>query len=254
MSSQSDLKSLRRRMIEVCAASGEGHLPSSCSVLELIYALHTSVMLPPDRFLLSKGHASLALYAVLEHTGKIPKQWLDEFCQPGANLLGHSERDEAHGIESTTGSLGHGFPTSVGLAYGLRLAKSAGRVFCLVGDSEMEEGSCWEAAILASRFKLSNLTLIVDNNGNSPNGIDGTPYESSLALKLAAFGFEVYFCPGHQPGAITNILDGPIGMRPRAVIAQTVKGKGIAMCEADPKAWHHTCPTPTQRDAMLASL
>jgi len=226
-------------MFEAAINAGEGHLPSSLSVLDLISTLYGEILTQNDRFVLSKAHASLTLYAVLGAIGKLPKDWPERFCKPNSGLLGHPERDLEWGIEATTGSLGHGFPMAVGLAYGMRLSGSTGRVFCLVGDSELEEGSCWEAAMLASRLKLGNLTLLIDNNRNSPNGIDGTPYQSDLGSKFSAFGWYVYKIDGHDPAAIARVCQYTGVKLPSCVIARTVKGKGVDFMEKDPAAWHH---------------
>ncbi len=248
---QADLSHLRRTIINTCAKAGEGHIPSALSVLDIVHVLYDGVLnVDPscpehpdrDRFVLSKGHGCLALYAVLAQHGFIPNDWLARFCQAGAELLGHPERDVAHGIEATTGSLGHGFPIACGIAAGLKIMGSEARVFCLVGDSEMEEGSCWEAAHLATKHELSNLTVIVDNNGNSPNRLDNAPFVSDLASKFRAFGWFVSRVSGHDHDALRSALSLKSGSMPFCVIADTVKGYGVPEMERNAAAWHHRAP------------
>jgi len=249
------LNHLRRRIVEVAANAGEGHIPSALSILDIVHVLHWKAMAFNERgderplgdhFILSKGHGSLALYAVLEELSVLN---LDDYCQPGG-LLGHPERNVAAGIEATTGSLGHGFPMAVGLAYGLRLQKSDARVFCLVGDQELNEGSCWEAIMLAARFALSNLVLIVDDNGSATRS---TPM-IDLTNKFAAFDWAVFRCDGHDHRAIAQALDPVPYLSPLVVVAKTVKGKGIARMEQDPNAWHHRTPNPVELQNILEEL
>lgn len=244
---QTDLTHLRRRILEIAVKSDEGHIPSSYSVLEIIWALHNQIMSPDDRFLLSKGHAALALYVVLEELGRIPAKAMENFCQPGSVLLGHPERMEEWGVEATTGSLGHGLPMACGLAYAMKL-QGEGRVFCLIGDSEAEEGSIWEAAHIATRHKLSNLVLLIDANKTSPNQIDGPPWQASLGEKFAAFGWFVSRVNGHNVSSIKRACAARGGDKPFVVICDTVKGCGVKAMAQDPQAWHHR--VPTREEAM----
>lgn len=255
-----DLRALRRTILETAHHAREGHIASAFSILEIVWTLYDRVMgyLPiegkfADRLILSKGHGCLALYAVLAEFRVIPNSWLATFCQPAGQLMGHPSHD-IPGVAFTTGSLGHGLPLAVGLAYGLRLQGSPVRVFCLVGDTEMEEGSCWEALHLAARFKLANLTLIVDNNQTSPNLLDGEPYLTDLAAKFRAFGWFTSWCDGHDCAAIERALQLRSGSRPFALIANTIKGRGIGAMQRDPAAWHHKSPNVEQLAEMLAEL
>lgn len=257
---QADLSHLRRRIIETCAKAGEGHIPSALSILDIVWALYDGVLRGTpdeddrDRFFLSKGHGCLALYVVLNERGLIPDEWLDRFCQPGAELLGHPERDVAHGIEATTGSLGHGLPMAVGVAAALKMRGSSARVYCLVGDSECEEGSVWEAAHMAARLELSNLTLIIDNNKTSPNRIDGEKFRTDLASKFGAFGWFISHINGHDQDQIrqSSVVSG--GRQPFCIVADTVKGYGVEVMEKQPNAWHHRSPTAVELPILLGSV
>lgn len=227
---------LIKRILEVAVTAGEGHVPSALSILDIVQAVY-EVKNSLDRFVLSKGHGCLALYAVLEQRGLIPPGALDTFCQPGSKLLGHPELNPEWGIECTTGSLGHGLPIALGMALAKRIKGEPGRVFCLVGDGELSEGSCWEALLIASQLKLANLVLIIDNNCSSPNEIDGDS-ATSLYCKLVTFGWFTFSALGR--GSIESGLSWTGNeQQPTALIVQTTKGQGIPEMEAEPAKWHH---------------
>ncbi len=252
-------------MIETSYQAQEGHLASGMSILEIVWTLYDRVMVAPkkrgepinaefrSRFLLSKGHGCLALYVVLAEKGYFPAEHLASFCQPGALLQGHPSRD-IPGVECSTGSLGHGAAVSVGMARALQIAGNPARVFCLVGDTENEEGAVFEAMHLAARFRLDNLTWIIDANGTSPNNIDGEPFVTDLASKYQAFGWFVTAVDGHDCDAIERGLKPVGGGKPFVMIAETVKGRGCPPMEADPQAWHRRSPRPEELENLIASL
>lgn len=199
-------------------------MPSALSILDIVYILHTGVMGPNDRFVLSKGHGCLALYAVLAHVGRIPDAWADDFCEPRSPWQGHPER---HGpVEFSTGSLGHGICAAVGMAYAKRIKGEPGRVYCLIGDGEAQEGSVFEAMRLADDLNLKNLTVIVDLN---------EPSRERHARRLSMFSDFIFNVDGHNH---TDLKRG-FQMPPRLLFAKTVKGCGIPEMEREPKAWHH---------------
>lgn len=264
------LRRLRRTILETSARAGEGHIPSAFSILEIVWTLYDRVMedafspikrLPGkkrlvetyDKFVLSKGHGCLALYTVLAEKGLFDERELALFCQPGALLQGHPSRD-IPGVECSTGSLGHGLPMAVGMAYALQLVGNPARVFCLVGDTECEEGTIWESAHLAARFGLSNLTVIVDNNGTSPNGIDGEPFVTSLEAKYRAFGWATWEIDGHDCDQIERACKAESDSgQPTAIIARTVKGHGCPPLENNP-AWHRRSPSAEELSHLLSAL
>jgi transketolase len=245
-----DLRQLRQQMMRIAVDAGEGHLPSSYSVLEILWTLHAMVMRPGDKFVLSKGHAALALYAVLVATRRAPAAMLDSFCVEWDGPLGHPERAAHLGIESTTGSLGHGCAMSAGIAYGLKIGGQLGTVYCLLGDQELNEGSCYEAMLLAHRFKLDNLVWIIDDNHSADRS---TPVES-IGHKFLAFGWGAEPCSGHSIESIERALLRPRLNKPHVIIANTVKGFGLEEFEADPQAWHHKCPPPERLHEMLEAV
>ena len=254
VANSTDLRALRQQIVRITAESGEGHAPSSLSVLDIIYVLHKHVMRPEDKFVLSKGHAALALYVVLANIGKIKQQALDHFCEDGSYLLGHPERFPEDGIEATTGSLGHGIGMACGLALAERISGRHGRVFCLIGDGEAEEGEVWSAAALAARHQLSNLTVLVDANGTSPNRIDGIRLHTSLCEKFRAFGWWTSRINGHDHPSIIRSCQPTGGDAPYVVVCDTVKGYGVERMEREPQVWHHRAPNFSELHTMLESV
>ena len=252
------LKNIRRQIILASAASGEGHIPSAFSVLDILWVLYHQVLrvnpLDPqdplrDRFVLSKGHASLGLYAVLASKGFFAASELDGFGSFASRLGGHPDMNKVPGIEASTGSLGHGMPVAVGIAMGLRLKESASRVYCLIGDGECNEGSIWEAAMLAPHHGLNNLCCIVDFNHSTDRAVA----LDRLADRFASFGWDARTVDGHSHAELTLELSNLHGARPTAIIANTVKGWGCAEMEQNP-AWHHRSPKASELESLLASL
>lgn len=207
-------------------AASEGHVPSSLSVLDIIYVLYSYVLGSNDVFLLSKGHASLAWYVVLAHHKIIPEEWLDHFCKPNAALQGHPE-NSIPGVAFSTGSLGHGLPGAVGMAYAKKVKGEPGHVWCLVGDGELMEGSCWESFRLIDDLGLKNISIIVDMNEDD---------RKKNAYRVASF-FEgsVWISAGHDHDQLKQAFSCPM----RLFLLHTIKGRGIDVMERDPKAWHH---------------
>ena len=243
-------KLLRRYVIDAMRGGGRGHLGSSMSMIEILRVLYDSVLkFDPanpqasdrDRFILSKGHGCLALYAILADRGFFEVSELESFCRPTSRLGGHPERGKAPGVEASTGALGHGVPIGVGVAIGLRLQKSKSRVIVLTGDGEINEGSNWEALMAAAKHKLSNLTVMVDYNklqsyGRTADVLDLEP----LIDKFNSFGFVTREVDGHDVTALEEIFSKlPFDKSaPSAIICHTVKGKGFPFAEGNPE-WHH---------------
>ena len=194
-----------------------------------------------DRLILSKGHGCLALYAILADKGFFEQSELLGFCRPTSRFGGHPERGKAPGIEASTGALGHGLPIGVGMALAAKIRREQHRVVVVVGDGEINEGSVWEAAMSASKHRLSNLTVFVDYNklqsyGPTREVLDLEP----LADKWRSFGFTVAEVDGHDIGALEDLVKRlPLDLlKPTAVICHTIKGKGIPFAEGKAE-WHH---------------
>ena len=241
-------KYLRSLVIDGLSA-GRGHVGAPLSLIEIVRVLYDDVLrVRPhepewpdrDRFILSKGHGCLALYAILADHGFFSKDELKLHCKSGALLGGHVD---AHvpGVEASTGALGHGLAIGVGAALAARLHGRASRVFVVVGDGELDEGSVWEAALAAAKHKLDRLTVVVDYNKLQSYGrVDEVLPLEPLADKWRAFGFAVREIDGHDVAALRETFAAlPFESgKPNAVIAHTLKGRGISYAELNAE-WHH---------------
>ncbi|MEK9161313.1 MAG: transketolase [Patescibacteria group bacterium] len=251
------LKKLKKIIVTASSKSGEGHIPSAFSVLDILWVLYDKVLKfnpknPSDQkrdiFILSKGHASLGLYAVLAEKGFFPLSELENFGKFDSILGGHPDRNKVPGVEASTGSLGHGFPISIGVALGLKIKRSTSKVFVLIGDGECNEGTVWESALLASHHKLSNLYCVVDYNHSTDRALD----MGDLAEKFKSFGWDTCVINGHDHAEIYNALI-KSSDKPKAIIANTVKGYGSKTMENNP-AWHHKSPSPEEFNTLLEEL
>jgi len=255
---------IKRNIVSMIVKARGGHIGCSLSEADILAVLffHTLNFSPEqkndpnrDRFVLSKGHASEGLYSTLAVRGFFPKAWLFEYLNPESSLTIHPT-SHVPGIEINTGALGHGLSIGTGMALAARKTGRNYRTFVLTGDGELQEGSNWEAAMAASHYKLGNLTLIIDNNGiQLSDAISNTMEINPLREKLEAFGFSVHDVDGHDTGALGRLFDSLdyAGTKPHAVIAHTIKGKGVSFMENRPE-WHHTIPTEEQGEKALAEL
>lgn len=251
---------LRQQIILAATDAGEGHIPSALGILDILWVLYDQVLrIDPkdpqsddrDRFILSKGHGALALYVVLAEKGFFPAAELGRFASFDSPLGGHPDRNKVPGVEASTGSLGHGLPMGVGMALGMRIRGIDRRVFVLVGDGECNEGSIWEAALLAAHHKLNNLICIVDYNHSTDRAL----LLGDVVRKFEAFGWNATSVSGHHPRQLCQILDLSVVWRshPTAIIAETVKGYGCKRMENNP-AWHHRVPTQDELLSILEEL
>jgi transketolase len=255
---------IRRDIVSMIVKAKGGHLGSSLSEADILAVLffrtlnfspENAASPDRDRFVLSKGHASEGLYAALAGRGFFPKSWLFDYLGHDSPLTIHPTR-HVPGVEINTGALGHGLSIGTGMALAAQKTGRSYRVFVLTGDGELQEGSNWEAAMAAAHFQLGNLTLIIDHNGlQLADTIANTMEISPLREKLSAFGFDVHEVDGHDSGALSALFDSLdyAGEKPHAVIAHTVKGKGVSFMENRPE-WHHTIPTEEQGEMALAEL
>lgn len=252
---------LRRRIVEMVYAGRDGHIPSAFSIVDLLEVLYRDFLKVdarnpdwPERdyFILSKGHGCVALYAVLEKYGFITREDTERFCRPGGILGEHPDCTKVPGVEASTGSLGHGLPFAVGIALGLRIRQMANRVYVLVGDGECNEGTIWESALVAAKLQLGNLCCIVDNNGSAAQILPVDP----LKAKWEAFGWETYEIDGHAEQEIVRALGqltfGLVG-RPKLIVANTVKGKGVPLLEGH-GTWHHRIPNAEEFASIMETL
>jgi len=260
-----DCLRLRNRIVDIIHGAGSGHSGGSLSCVEILWTLYTQVLRVRtdepdwpgrDRFVLSKGHAAPCLYAVLAERGFFSADELPTLRQAGSNLQGHPDMRKVPGVEMSTGSLGMGISVGVGMALAGKLAGRDYRVYVLVGDGELQEGQNWEAMMAAHKFELDNLTIIVDRNGVQLDGAteDIMPL-GDVSEKLAAFGLAVCECDGHDCAAVHQALRDAAGVKggPSAVVAYTVKGKGVSFMEHQ-SAWHGAPITPDHYRTAKADL
>ena len=250
---------IRRIVLEQSKRAGVGHIGSALSIADLVGVLYEHVLNVPspedperDRFILSKGHAVLALYAALHLRGWLSREQLDTYCGDGT-LLGVHPEHALRGIDFSTGSLGQGLSVGAGAALAARLQGSRRRVFVLVSDAECNEGALWEAAMFAAHHRLTNLTAIVDANGQQALGYTREVLDlSPLAERWRAFGWEVREADGHDAAALRGALDGEAG-GPRVLVAKTVFGHGVSYMERQIR-WHYLPMSDDQYAQALAEV
>lgn len=258
---------IRIDIVRMIAQAGSGHPGGSLSCADILTALYFGGVMKHDPanpkmegrdwFFLAKGHAAPALYATLAHAGYLPTEELSTLRKLGSRLQGHPDSKLVPGVEVSTGSLGQGLSVAAGCACGLHLDGKPGTVFALLGDGECEEGQVWEAAMFAAHRKLGNLVAIIDNNGLQIDGdITEVCSPEDLSAKFAAFGWEVTHVDGHDIASLVDVLSrakSDAGEAPHAVIARTVKGKGVSFME-NQAGWHGKAPNAEQLDVALADL
>lgn len=256
---------IRRLILDAIHAAGSGHLGPSLSMVEILSVLYLRRMRlrvdephwpDRDRFVLSKGHGAPGLYAAMAEAGLLPVEELRSLRAFGSRLQGHPNADSLPGIDASTGSLGQGLSIALGMALGLRRRARPSRVYCVVGDGELQEGQAWEAFLLAPRLGVGNLTVIVDRNALQNDGpTEGIVPLGDLAGKLTAFGWRTAVVDGHDLRALDAALDqaDAPNAAPLFVIAETVKGKGVSFMEGQ-VAWHHRPMSPTEYGQALAEL
>jgi len=258
-------RSIRRASLQMVHAARLGHPGgdlSSADILATLY-FHTLRVDPGnprdpdrDRFILSKGHASAALYATLAEAGFIPREDLGTFMWPLSMLNGHPDRNKVPGVEANTGPLGHGLPIAVGTALAAKMDGARWRTFVLTGDGELQEGSNWEAIMVAGQFRLDGLTAIVDRNRlQQGDATERTVALEPLADRWRAFGWAVVEVDGHDHAALAGTFDAlPLEAgHPSCIIARTIKGRGVSFME-DRAEWHHRVPTDAELDLALREL
>ncbi|MCB0172949.1 MAG: transketolase [Anaerolineae bacterium] len=254
----------RQTILTMIKRSRTGHTAGSLSCVDILNVLYNHVMnISPenftnphrDRYIHSKGHSVEALYAVLADRGFFPPERLETFSRYQSHLVGHPTR-KVPGIEQNTGALGHGLSVAVGLALAAKKDGRADRVFTLLGDGELAEGSSWEASMSAAHYKLDNLVVIVDRNGLQITGkTEAVMGLESLADKFRAFGYAVKTVNGNDVADLTEVFAAvPFETgKPNLVLAQTVKGCGISFMENQVK-WHHRVPTDEEFTLAMQEL
>lgn len=258
-------KKVRMHAAVTLARTRDSHIGGGFSSADILAVLYTRILnlsketlKEPGRnvFLLSKGHIAATMFTTLAYAGILPMEALEKHLRDGENYAGHTRRDVVPGIEMSAGSLGHGPGVGAGMAYAKRCRKLPGKVFVLMGDGECNEGSVWEAAMFAARFQLSNLVFIIDRNGLQSYGSDVQVLNmGDMGEKFRAFGCHAVDVDGHDYEALYQafVNAGESDTRPTAVIAHTVKGKGVSFME-NRLEWHFKSPDEKQLEQALKEL
>jgi transketolase len=257
---------VREGILHVVHESGSGHVGGALSQTDVLSVLFAKYLLfdparpewaERDRFVLSKGHGGLGLAVLLAECGFVRREDLATFGRTGSALGMHLDHRRVPGVETSTGSLGHGLGIAVGMALGAKMKSLPSRVFCLLSDGECYEGSTWEAALAASALGVENLCAIIDRNRMTMDGFteEEVPLEP-LADKWRAFGFRVFCCDGHDPEELSSAFDAALdrnAKNPAVIIASTVKGKGVDFMEDRPE-WHYGSIDTEMYARALASV
>lgn len=256
---------LRFKIIQTSSKTGTPHLASCLSCVDILVALYFDVMdINPqnprdenrDRFVLSKGHAAPALFQTLAARGYYPEVWLDKYGEDGGIFAEHPPTpDQLAGIEAATGSLGHGFPMGVGMSLSGKIKSQPYRTYVVLGDGECNEGTIWEAAMFAAAQKLSRLCVIIDfNKWQATDRSREVLALDPLADKWRAFGWRVKELDGHNiPALISAFAEFQCGDQPMAIVAHTIKGRGVSFMEDD-NNWHYRIPTAEEVEMAKAEL
>lgn len=259
-------KQVRMDVARINCRTRDSHIGGGYSAVDIMSVLYTRILnlnrdnlSDPSRnvFILSKGHIATTMFTVLAHAGIIPYEDLDKHLMNGENYAGHTRRYTVPGVEMSAGSLGHGSCVGCGMAYAKRVQGYSGNVYVLMGDGECNEGSVWESAMFAARFKLSNLVMIVDRNFFQAYGSDEQVLNmGNLAEKFRSFGCNAVTIDGHDYQVIQETLESAVSeepQKPTVIIANTVKGKGVSFME-NRLEWHFKSPNEEQLKCALEEL
>ncbi len=268
MSSVQDLKKIaaeiRKTIYVIAHHAGGGHMGAAYSMTDLISVLYFGDVLKyrasnpnwedRDRFILSKGHACYALYAALAKAGYFPEEELKHVGQEGSKFGGHPKMFDIPGVEASTGALGHGLSFAIGIAYANKTDQKDNHVYVVLGDGECQEGSVWEGALSAPTLELDNLTVIVDHNKlQAMDGLESIVHMKPFADKWKAFGWDVEEIDGHNYEQIRDALLARQAGKPRLIVANTVKGKGVSFMENVP-IWHYRMPNDQELPILMEEL
>ena len=236
---KNQLNKIRYLVLEACFKTKEGHVGSAFSVLEILYVIFKRYF-KKNYFVLSKGHAAIGVYAVMNHFKILSNKDFKSFCKFNSKLGGHPDSIKLPELNFSTGSLGHGLPVSSGLAFGLKMRKVKKNIICLIGDQELMEGTTWESLHIISNYNLKNILLIIDRNNSDFRSIKFL----NLKKRLAVFCDKISEVNGHNIKSLMLSIDNALKNKKKfeIIIAKTIKGKGIKAIENNP-AWHHKAPS-----------
>ena len=255
MNSTERCRCYRRRILEISQQVTAVHVAPAFSCVEIVDALYNEIMRPQDIFIMSKGHGCLAQYVILEELGLLSREDMDLYCKPGGRLGAHPDYAPELGIHASTGSLGHGLGIATGQAMAEKIKGSDVTVYCLLSDGELQEGSSWEAMMMAANLGLTNLVALVDNNdfGGLDRMSDRHPAFYPLVDKAIAFGWEAVEADGHDSLSLATGIPMLRSEQPLFVACRTVKGKGVSYMEHNP-IFHYRSPTQEEYNQALAEI
>lgn len=253
---------IRIHVLDMVNNAQSSHVGASYSIVEILVTLYSKILkidpknpkeITRDKFILSKAHGSCALYAVLAESSFFSLELLKKYYIDGGVLPGHLDKKSAPGIEHSMGSLGHGLPFGVGLAYANKIDKNEGQIYVLVGDGECNEGTIWESAMFAGHHKLNNLTVIVDYNKIQSFGyVDEIMNLEPFGQKWTSFNWDVHEIDGHNFEQLITAFESK-STKPKVIIANTIKGKGVSFME-NKLEWHYKSPNSEQYETALKEL
>lgn len=257
-------KDIRKQIYKIAHYAGGGHMGAAFSMTDIISVLYFDNVLrydasnpmweDRDKFILSKGHACYALYAVLARAGYFPEEELWNVGKPGSRFGGHPKMNDIPGVEASTGALGHGLSFAIGVAYANKVDYRDSHVYVVLGDGECQEGSIWEGALSAPTLELDNLTVIVDHNKlQAMDDLENIVHMKPFADKWKAFGWHVVEIDGHNYGEIKEALITRCAKIPTLIIANTIKGKGVSFMENEP-IWHFRMPNERELSILMEDL
>jgi len=251
-------KNYRRRILDLSQKLGALHIAPAYSCLEILDTIYFGLMKRegdhPDTFILSKGHGAIAWYTILEKIGVLTPRQFETCCQSGSHLGGHPDRGNP-GVEASTGSLGHGFPIALGIARAEVERQTHASLFTVISDGELFEGSTWESFLVAPNLKINNITVFIDNNGSISRGsiAEHHPNLNPIVPKISAFGWDVREVDGHDIGNILDVARSKSPGKPLAIVARTVKGKGVSFMENKP-IWAYRSPNPEEYQIAIKEV
>ena len=236
---KNELNKIRYSILQSCFKIKEGHIGSAFSVIEILYVIFKRYF-KKHYFILSKGHAAIGVFAVMNHFKILKNKDYKSFCKLNSRLGGHPDSTKLPNLNFSTGSLGHGLPVSSGLAFGLKMKNDKRKIICLIGDQELMEGTTWESLHIISNYNLNNILLIIDRNNSDFRSIKFI----KLKKRLSVFCDKISEVNGHNVKSLTNAIEKAIKNKKsfQILIANTIKGKGISAIENNP-AWHHRAPS-----------
>ncbi len=247
------IKNIRKNILTKTFDAKSSHIGSCLSVVEILYSIYFHKLKKKDSFILSKGHAALALYSTLNQKGILSKKILDSYGKNNSNLMSHVSH-KVKGVEFSTGSLGHGLPYAVGKSLGEKINKTKNKIYVLISDGELNEGTTWESLLFASHHKLDNLFIIIDYNKiQSLDHVKNVLKIEPLKKKISSFNCNVNIINGHNVKQILKSLNSKKNNKPNIIVANTIKGKGIDFME-NSILWHYKSPDKEQLKKALSQL